>query len=136
MSQENVEIVRQVYEAVAAGDSEAVLAKYDPGVELDFSRSPFGNMQNKNIYRGHEGLRSFIRERYESWEEPEDQCQELIEAADKVVSVVTSRGRGRASGVAVEQTHYGLWSIDAGKVTSVRWFGTLDEALEAVELRE
>jgi hypothetical protein len=33
-----------VYEAVAAGDSEAVLAKYDPGFELDFSRSPFGNM--------------------------------------------------------------------------------------------
>ena len=136
MSQENVEIVRQVYEAVAAGDSEAVLAKYDTGVELDFSRSPFGNMQNKSVYRGHEGLRSFTRERYESWEEVEDHCQELIEAADMVVSVVTSRGRGRESGVAVERTHYGLWSIDAGKVTSVRWFGTLAEALAAAGLRD
>jgi ketosteroid isomerase-like protein len=135
MSQENVEVVRQVFEAVAAGDSEAVLAKYDPGVELDLSRSPFGNMQNKHVYRGHDGLRSFIRERYETFEEV-DQCEELIEAADKVVSVVTTRGRGRESGAAVEQTHYGLWSIDAGKVTSVRWFGTLDEALEAAGLRE
>jgi ketosteroid isomerase-like protein len=136
MSQENVEVVRALFEAVAARDSEAVLAKYDPAVELDFSRSPFGNVLNKRVYRGHEGLRSFIRERYESWEEVGDQCEELIEAADKVVSVVTSRGRGRESGVAVEQTHYGLWSIDAGKVTSARWFGTLDEALEAAGLRE
>jgi hypothetical protein len=31
MSQENVEVVRRVYEAVARGDSEAVLALYDPG---------------------------------------------------------------------------------------------------------
>jgi ketosteroid isomerase-like protein len=48
-----------------------------------------------------------------------------------VISVVTSRGRGRESGIDVEQTHYALWAFDAGKVTSVRWFGTRDEALEA-----
>ena len=136
MSRENVEVVRRVYEAVAAGDSEAVLAKYDPGVELDFSRSPFGSVLDKSVYRGHEGLRSFIRERYEALEKAEDDCQELIEAGDKVISVVTSRGRGRESGIDVEQTHYALWSIDAGKVTSVRWFGTRDEALEAVGPRE
>jgi hypothetical protein len=35
VSQENVEIGRRVYEAVAREDSEAVLAPYDPGVETD-----------------------------------------------------------------------------------------------------
>jgi ketosteroid isomerase-like protein len=136
VSRENVEIVRRIYEAVAAGDSEAVLANYDPGIELDFTGSPFGSMLTKRVYRGHEGLRRLIRERYEAFGQVGDQCRELIEAGDNVVSVVTTRGRGRKSGVAVEQTHCGLWALDAGKVTSVRWFGTRDEALEAAGPRE
>jgi ketosteroid isomerase-like protein len=40
MSQENVEIVRRLYEAVAGGDSETVLALYDPDIEVDASRTP------------------------------------------------------------------------------------------------
>lgn len=129
-------MVRRVYEAVAVGDSEGVLAKYDPDVEFDFSRSPFASVLNKSVFRGHEGLRDFIRERYEAFDKTEDDCQELFEVGDKVISVVSSRARGRESGVDVEQTHFALWSIDAGKVTSVRWFGTRDEALEAVGLSE
>jgi ketosteroid isomerase-like protein len=35
MSQENVEIVRRVYDAVARRDAETVLSLYDPDVELD-----------------------------------------------------------------------------------------------------
>ena len=56
MSQENVEVVRRMYEAVAAGDSEAVLAKYDPGVEFDFSRSPFATLLNKTSSTGMRGF--------------------------------------------------------------------------------
>jgi hypothetical protein len=89
---------------------------------------------SQTVYRGRQGLREFIRERYETWEQVEDDCHDLIEACDEVVSVVTSRGRGRGSGVEVERTHFAVWSLHAGKVISVRWFGTLDEALEAVGL--
>ena len=129
-------MVRRVYEAVAVGDSEAVLANYDPDVAFDFSRSPFAPLLDNSVFRGHEGLRNFIRERYEGFDRTEDDCQELIEVGDKVLSVVTSRGRGRESGIDVERTHYALWSIDSGKVTSVTWFGTREEALEAVGLSE
>ena len=38
MSQENVELVRGIYDAVARRDSESVLALYDPEVEWDMSR--------------------------------------------------------------------------------------------------
>ncbi|MDQ3729214.1 MAG: nuclear transport factor 2 family protein [Actinomycetota bacterium] len=136
MSHENIELVRRVYNAVAAGDAEAVLALYDPEAEFDFSRSPFGSVTSQTVYRGHEGLRCFFRERYEVWQEVEDGYEELIDAGDHVISAVTSRGRGRGSGVEVERTHYGVWSIDAGKVVRVEWFGTRAEALEAAGLRE
>ena len=41
MSQENVEIVRRVYEAVAVGDSEAVIAQYRPRCHVRFLPQPF-----------------------------------------------------------------------------------------------
>jgi ketosteroid isomerase-like protein len=133
MSQENVEIVRRVWEAVRREDTEAVLALYDEDVEYDFSRSPFQSVGvNQPAYRGHDALRSLFRERYEDWAQVEDHCQELIEANDEVISVVTSRGRGRESGIEVEGRHVGLWSLREGKVIRVRWFGTLADALAAV----
>lgn len=35
MSEENVEIVRRLFDAAARGDAAAVLACYDPEVEID-----------------------------------------------------------------------------------------------------
>jgi ketosteroid isomerase-like protein len=136
MSQENVEIVRRVWEAVRRDDTEAVLALYDEDVEYDFSRSPFQGAVGQTAYRGHEALRRLFRERYDDWQRIEDHCQELIEANDGVISVVTSQGRGRESGIEVERTHVGLWTLRDGKVVRVRWFGTLDEALASAEMRD
>ena len=133
MSQENVEIVRRVYEAVARGDTGAVLAAYDPEVEWDFRGSPFGDFLKQDVYRGHGGLRSFIRERTEdAWADVEDQLEELIDVGDHVVSVVLTRGRGLASGVEVEMTHAGVWTLRAGSIVRVAWFSTRDEALESI----
>jgi ketosteroid isomerase-like protein len=136
VSEENVEIVRCVYEAAARHDAATVLTFYDPEVEFDFSPSPLGGLMRRGVYRGHEGVRRWSRERYESWEVIEDDCDELIDAGEQVVSVVTTRGRGRASGAEVEWTHHGVWTIRAGKIVRVAWFRTRDEALEAAGLEE
>ena len=77
-----------------------------------------------------------LRDRYEAWESIEDECEELIDGGDHVVSVVNSRGRGRASGVEVELTHAAVWTIGQGKVVRVAWFGTREQALEAAGLSE
>jgi ketosteroid isomerase-like protein len=128
--QENVEIVRRVYEAVDRGDTEAVLAAYDSAVEWDFRESPFRDFLKEDVYRGHEGIRRFFRERYEeAWADIEDELVELVSAGEDVVSVVTSRGRGRASGVEVNLEHAGVWAIREGKVVRVTWVATRDEAL-------
>ena len=50
MSQENVEIVRQVYEAAARRDSVAVLALYDPQVEWDASRIEIGGLTGTVVH--------------------------------------------------------------------------------------
>ncbi len=62
MSEENVEIVRRVYEAAASRDAETVLALYDPDVELDASRLGIAGLAGGvgAVYRGHKGLRDLF----------------------------------------------------------------------------
>jgi ketosteroid isomerase-like protein len=138
MSRENVEVVRRVYDAVGRRDTERVLSLYDPDVEWDGSRSPWAEViPGTALFHGHEELRRVFRLYYEMWETFEDNVEELIDADDQVVSVVTSRGRGRASGVEVEWAgNAGVWTIRDGKVIRVVWFPSREEALEAVGLRE
>ncbi len=136
MSEENVEIVRRVYDAVAHDDAATVLALYDPDIEFDFSHGPLGSFMERGVYHGYDGIRTWIRERYEAWESIEETCGELIDHGDHVVSTVTSRGRGRSSGADVEWTHYGIWTFREGKIVRVAWFATREEALEAAGLSE
>jgi ketosteroid isomerase-like protein len=138
MSEENVEVVRRVFDASAHRDSETVFSLFDPEAEWDNSHGPFKELIGGGVYRGHEGLRQFWHEYYaEVWERVEDDLQELIEVGDRVVSVVNTRARGRASGVEVEWTqNAGVWTIGEGKVIRVAWFTTLEEALEAAGLSE
>ena len=137
MSQENVEVVRQVYAAAARRDAAAVFALYDPEVEFDVTRAPLGGLTRRGIHRGRERLRRFFREYYEAWENLDDSYDELIDAGEHVISVATVRGRGRASGVEIELTDQaGLWTIHEGKIVRVVWFPTRAEALEAAGLSE
>ena len=136
MSEENLEIVRRVYEAVARRDTAAVLAAYDPDVEWDFSRSLWGDLTGRAVYRGLEDLRAFYREWYEAWGKYDEAVQELIDAGEHVIVVATGRGRGRASGAEVGWTQYGVWTLREGKIVRVAWFGTREAALEAAGVQE
>jgi ketosteroid isomerase-like protein len=135
MSQENVEIVRRVYEAAARRDPATVLALYDPEVELDPSRLQAVALFER-VYHGHDGLRRFFREWHEAWEGIEYDYDELIDAGERVISVVTRHGRGRASGAEVEWPLALVWTIHKGKVIRLVWFPSRAQALEAAGLRE
>ncbi len=136
MSRENMQIVRRVYEAAARRDPATVLALYDPEVELDMSRLQIVGLMGPDVYRGHEGLRSFFREWHEAWEDIEYDFDELIEAGEQVISLVTRHGRGRRSGAEVELPVALVWTLSAGKVVRVMWFPSVEEAREAVGLGE
>ncbi len=136
MSAENVEIVRRLYQTVERGDTAAVFAFYDPEVEWDMTRGPLAGLTGWGVYRGHEGLRRFFRERHEAWEEITDECEELIDGGQAVISITTSRGRGRTSGIEVEGRNSSVWTIENGKIVRVVWFATRAEALTAAGLSE
>lgn len=133
MSQENVEIVRRVYEAAAERDPGTIFALYDRGVELDASRlgmfsSPF---------KGHDGLRQLFRDWHEAWGEIEYSYEELIDAGDdSVISVVSRHARGRGSGAEVERPFALLWTVRDKRIVRVVWFLTREDAYEAAGLSD
>jgi ketosteroid isomerase-like protein len=68
-------------------------------------------------------------------EDIEDTCEELIDAGEAVVSVVTTRGRGRSSGAEVTSPSYAaVWTIREGRILRVVWLPSRAEALELVGL--
>jgi ketosteroid isomerase-like protein len=133
MSEENVEVVRRVYEAAAHRDAPTVLEHYDPEVELDATRL---GVTDSDVYHGHDGLQSLFREFAETFDEIEYSYEELIDAGDQVISIVTRHARGRTSGVEVERPFALLWTLRDGKVVRVVWYLTREDALEAAGLEE
>jgi ketosteroid isomerase-like protein len=138
MSEENVEIVRRVYDAAARRDAATVLALYDPEVELDVSRLGVVGIAGGvgGVYHGHKGLRAIFDDWHEAYGEIEYSYDELIDAGEHVISVVTRHARGRASGAEVERPFALLWTLREGKVIRVVWFLNRAEALEAARLSE
>jgi|SRR5690242_2142534 len=137
MSRENLEIVRRAYEAAARHDTAAVLAEYDSEVVWDISQAPARNVIGEpHVFHGLDGLRSFFRQWYDAWKHVEPDLEELIDAGEKVVSVETTRARGRTSGANVELAHGAVWTIRESKITHVIWFGSREEAIEAAGLSE
>lgn len=138
MSQENVDIVSRVFEAVARRDTPSILALYDPEVEVHFAPGTLADrMGGAGPFRGYEGLRAFDRELRQAFQDFETNCEELIEAGERVVSVSRYRARGRRSGIEVDgPPQFGIWTIAEGRIARVDWFDTRDEALEAAGLAD
>ena len=65
MSQENVEIVRRIYEAWAQGDFRARIGDLDQHVVLVI-RSDFPEF---GVFLGHDGVRDYMRRFLEQWEQ-------------------------------------------------------------------
>ena len=130
MSEENVEIVRRVYEAAALRDTATVLALYDPEVELDATALGVVG-SSEGVFHGHEGLRSFFGGWHEAWGQIEYDYEELIDAGEDVVSIMNRHARGRASGIEVERPFALVWTLRDGRVTRLVWYLDRDEALRA-----
>lgn len=97
---------------------------------------PIQGLIERKVYRGHEGLRHWWREYREAWETVWDEVEDLIDAGDQVVSVLTTHARGKASGVAVELHMAVVWTFRQGKIVRVALFANRAEALEAAGLSE
>jgi ketosteroid isomerase-like protein len=133
MSQENVEVVRQAYEAFNLRDLDALAQLTEPAWVMDWSRS-IG--PQRGVYRGRAGVEEWIAAISEAFESFEILPLEYVGVEDRIVIPTRVKGRGRGSGVVVDAEGATLWELERGKVARLTLYGTRQEALEAAGLVE
>jgi ketosteroid isomerase-like protein len=137
MSEENVEIVRRLYDADERADLATVYSILDEEIEWDMARGPYAELGLDAIYRGHEGVRKFWREWFSVWGRVEFSYDEFIDAGEKVLVVLRQRMRGKLSGIELSMDSYvQAWTLSEGKVVRMEFFPTREEALEVAGLSE
>jgi len=132
MSQENVEIVRRMYEAWNRSRGTPAFDLMDPGIELEVRAD--GPVDG--AYRGHAGVSEFLDDFWGYFEEHRIDVEECIPAGRDVIAILRYHGRGRASGVEVDGPGSHVWTFLDGKAVRWRILTTRAEALEAVGLSE
>jgi ketosteroid isomerase-like protein len=132
MSQENVEVVRSVYERWSQGDFRGGLDVLDPLVL--FVLPP--EFPDAGTYLGVERLAEYTRGLLEPWTRFTIEAEEIADAGDSVVAAVLQRGVGDESGAATEFRYFQAWSFRGRRVIRLENFRERAEAFEAVGLSE
>jgi ketosteroid isomerase-like protein len=128
MSQENLEVVRSLYEGWLCG--EIGLDKLDPEISMVESQTLPGAAAAYGIEAVERYLRSFARH----WDQIRFEPQEFIDAGDQVVVVARLVGQGKKSGVEVTRTWAYVWTLRERKVLRMVGYADRNQALEAVGL--
>jgi hypothetical protein len=132
MSQENVEVVCAIYRAFAGRDREALVADVDPSIRV-YDR-PFH--PDASVYEGLEGFLRFSETDWEAFENVVYEPQDFKANGPYVVVPIKQSGRGKSSALGIQEGIVNVWKLRRGKCVELRIFSTIEEALEAVGLRE
>lgn len=133
MSEQNVDALRQGYEALARGDLAAALAPLDPDVQIEDHEWSLGSPVTR---RGSEGFVEILTTVNEGFEDVSYTAEEFTEAGDQVLVKARRTGRGSASGVRVEEQQFHVFDFAEGRIIRFRSFLRREKALEAAGLAE
>jgi ketosteroid isomerase-like protein len=127
MPQENVDTVRRLYAAYLSGDARAALAEIHPEVEWDSRHHPDGR-----VYRGHDGVREFLRDWLAVWEKTTVEPERFLDAGERVV--VLTREMTQSGGLAITEQHAEIYTLRDGKVAHWCAFSDPAQALHSAGL--
>ena len=91
---------------------------------------------DRTVYRGHEGVREWLRDLYETLSEFHADYPEIRDLGDRTVAIGVIHGRGAASEAEIESPHATVAEFKDGKGIRIQTYLDHKEALEAAGLRE
>jgi ketosteroid isomerase-like protein len=134
MSEENVEVVRRMLQAFADGGLNAMDEFWDPDIDW---RAAEGAIDDVGAMHGPVAVRRYIQDWIDTFDGFSVVVEELRDVGDdRVVTIQRLNGRAKLSGTETDLRYAVVSTIRAGKVVRVREYLSIDEALEAVGLRE
>jgi uncharacterized protein len=130
MSQQNLDVIKRVFEAGARGDWDAIVALHHPEWE--------GHIPDEypvaGTWRGLDGVRAFMQEWLDAFDEFKADAEEFVEGEDAVMVAVRYWGRGRGSGLEITDRWFYAYRLREGKVIGWRPYRERGEALAALGL--
>jgi ketosteroid isomerase-like protein len=123
--------ITRAYAAANRRDFELILALND-AQRYEYRPSPdLLPPDMEAVYRGHDGYRRFWRLWLEAFEDIRWDPEEILDFGDKVLVTTRQSGRGSASGVAVSEPVFQLFTFSRGLVISQADFLDRTKALRA-----
>lgn len=129
---ENVEILRDAYEALNRGDIESALGVLEPDAEWH----EHSDLPEADVYRSRDAIRTFLVGYLDSWEKFRQETEELIDADDRVAVLLRMAAKGKGSGIEVEARYAHVWTMRNGKGVCVDAYADCEAALAALQQAE
>jgi ketosteroid isomerase-like protein len=134
VTDEEVQVILDQYEATNARDFERVMSCYADDVEL-IVREPY---LTAGRFKGRDAVGAWFGDWFNTFDRDITfevrECRKLPNG--DVLLVAANRARGRASGVELEGTVVWVYRVADGKITRVEGYPTREAALEAAGAEE
>jgi len=131
VSQENIQVVRRLIDAINENDLPRELIGDD--VELKNATTAVTDA----TYTGYEGALKWRRDLFDVMEDARYELDEVLASGPDYVVIANSLvGRGASSGVPVDMRWTSVFWFRDGRIARAAGFNTRAEALRAVGLRE
>jgi ketosteroid isomerase-like protein len=143
MSRQNIELVRASLEAYRQPEMMALvidgqldMSAIDPEVEWDASRLTEMIPDLAEVYRGHNGVRTYWQRWFEAWSDLEFEIEDMRDSGDDVVVLIRNQRQwGRHTGICTELPPYAqVFTIRDGVLVRWRTFPDQESALAAAGL--
>jgi ketosteroid isomerase-like protein len=133
--EENIQIVRRVFDGFVRRDVEAVIEVMAPDVE--FSAPGTQELVEKHVsYEGHDGIREYFQDVAQVWAQLEVFLHEYHEVGeDRILVVGRVRGRG-TGGQIVDRPALWAWKVEGGNIIWGHVFTDRAEAMRSIGLVE
>ena len=129
MSQENVETLRAVYERWRTGDLWTPEV-FDDDAELVWA----AEIPDADTYHGLAEIEDSARQWLSAWDALRIEAEEFVDLGERVLVLITVRGRGKDSSIETEGKYAHLWTLRRGKATRLVGYGDWDGARASVGL--
>jgi ketosteroid isomerase-like protein len=123
--QSSVQLVCAILAALNRGDVDGMLAHMDP----QFEWRPLETSPVARVYQGHEDVRRYVEDWLGTFEGLRLDVEDLSEVADRVVAVVRGHGRGRGSGLQLDNRFCQVWTVSRGTAIAMEEHATRELAV-------
>jgi uncharacterized protein len=131
VSEENVQLVREIYEAIAARDIPGFLGRLAPDVEWSSPESlPWGGTHRGPEAVGQEYFAGFLARVDDDFQLEAD---ELYDAGNSVAVTGRLTGRAREGGTPFQTPSIQIWTMRDGAVSKMRYAVDTAAVLKAIE---